>query len=870
MSASWATLMNAVRYGYSPYYFLRIEGNPTIHCETIRDAIAPAGYSFDASLVIDKSAKIGSVLDEKTHISKGFDLEARFLDTPTVRAQFRRPTLYTTLSADLTATTTTIPVTDTIGWAAATKLYFGTSCASVSAVGYQSFTSGARNAFGRQRSYKSGTVVTNAPYVWLGRKVDLFLVLLDPRGYFVQGADILANACCVWSGYVTKRPRKDGTEWVVSCRDQVRRLADPLGVAASGQATWELDDDAAVPIDPEGTVINCQIDMDSLGNLTGGSGQTAVQVRPLSGQTSPLRRSRIRELVASSLATAFAAASGAARLGTPVWTLAQMPANASFAINRYWRMMVPVSTTATTQTWVDVRMTVTGAQGAGALLFAEFGPKRTGFNGAIASKNVDTPLVMFGAVSGASLSVTLDGRIAFADLPTSGWVGLEGSGGTQYKKYTSITQDAANSQKAILGLDWTTATTGTDLQGLARDSMAGQLASVGVKFYWRDSGSWPDVLRRAIVSTGDAQNGSYDSLPKGQGLGLDNIDSASFDTQFDGAFIDMTTQIAVEAGQTLESLTSGILRLSQRALCTRRAADGSAVNIAACAVGSADGPPVTTITDDMLVSAQGRRPVRVIAIYTAPQAIDITCRVIPAADQAAGESALNLRDKHLTDWTNERWALDIYGVSRAGLLDAAIGWGESWFRSGENRQTIEIDVPPWVDVQVGDVIKLSLTDPNLWDYAAGSPGLTTLARVIGAQISLVTGVQTLTISTDGVMSSGPMSPSLPIVAVNGAGATPTSIDISSGYLNLVTYAANGLASWKVLAYLPGQDKGRAEYVLGAITSPGGGITRLAVTTYPSSPAVTLTTNHRLTWPILANCTATQTPFLHNTQRVQWS
>jgi hypothetical protein len=192
------------------------------------------------------------------------------------------------------------------------------------------------------------------------------------------------------------------------------------------------------------------------------------------------------------------------------------------------------------------------------------------------------------------------------------------------------------------------------------------------------------------------------------------------------------------------------------------------------------------------------------------------------------------------------------------------------FRSGETRQVVELDVPPWVDAQPGDIIALDTADPNLYDYATQTQGFDGLARVIGAQVSLTTHVQTLTIVLDGIMSAGPMAPSLPIVSVGTSATAPTSIDVDDAYLDLLTHAKDGEASWTVLAYQPGNDHGHALYTVTTITEPGGGVARLTVTAYPTVPAVTLTTGWRLTWPIEDACTETQAPYLHNTNVVQWS
>ncbi len=855
MSLSWATMMGAVRYGYAPFYLLRIEGIPTLFLEYAGDALAPAGYSLEGGsssvstdrnrgLVVDRSPRIGGVLDDKTHFPKALDLEVRLLDSAVVRALMVRPSLYTTLTADITAAATTIPVQSTLGWSAVTQLHFGTSCAPYSGSLFTQFLSATRTTYGRSRSYRAGTVVTDKPYVWRGRRVTLFAVLLDPRGRYVQGADILSSACAIWEGSIQERPQRDGVEWVIKCRDQARRLSDPLGVAASGQAVWTVDDDSLLAVDITTTVA---VKIQEVPGAT----LAEVQVQPFAG-ASPMRKSKMRELIASSLDAAMTDA----RTGTPVWTqIAQTGAK------RRWALQVPCTSSAYL---LRAFCTMTGGGSQWIFKWGGTTPQGTMKAAVAATTAIDVPLWQEDTVNVASLSVVLD-TVAPSDLPSSGWVALDGEGKSDLRRYTSATADTADPRKVLLTLDPASAPTSADIAALQSEA-EGTQADVSARFLWRDSGLAPDVLRRAITSTGDGVNGAYDTLPKGQGLGLPSIDAPSFATVFDEAFKDLTISPAVDSGSSLQTMFSGLLRLSQRALVTRRAADGSAVNIAAASVGSADtGVPVASITDADLVSVGGRRSIRPTGVFVGPQAIEIVCKTLDGRD-----ATIEARDPHLVDWTGDHWQLDIYGVDRATLLLPADGWSTAWFRGGENRQVLELDLPPWFDVQSGDVVELALSDPQIWDYATGAPGLSGLGRVLGAQFSLTSLVQTVLVAVDGVMSSGPMAPSISISAIAGGATTPTSIDVPSSWYNLLVRAKGAASSWKVLAYLPGQDSGRAEYTVSTVASPGGGVARLTVTAYPSSPSVTLTTSHRLTWPVVANATTTQNQHLNNTDRVQWS
>lgn len=202
------------------------------------------------------------------------------------------------------------------------------------------------------------------------------------------------------------------------------------------------------------------------------------------------------------------------------------------------------------------------------------------------------------------------------------------------------------------------------------------------------------------------------------------------------------------------------------------------------------------------------------------------------------------------------------------MFRPATTWAAGWFRVGRTRQSFEVDVDPTVECQMGDVVWCDLSDPQVWEYADDEPGYVGFARVLGQTFNLQTGVQTVQLEGDGQTAAGPMSPSIPILAVNGTATAPTSIDVPLEWKPLLERARNG-GFWFMLAYLPGQDSGRAGYVLGAVTEVGG-VCRLAVFAAASSPTVTLTTAYRLTYPDEPSCTPTQAVHLHGRDGTQWT
>lgn len=851
----WRKNAGATPYGYGLYYAALVEGIPTAFFEVVADASNPTGRDIDATLVIDRSARLGCVADDAP-IGKGFDLDLRLLDSATVRAYMTRPERTSRLTAEFTPGDTEMYLDSTTPFTDVSEVYIGTSHLTFTNAYTGQLTGVAALGSDRERSYPVGTIVTDSPSIWQGREVRVYAFALDPMGRYTE--PVITDNPMVWHGTIASRPVRDGTEWSLRVRDQVRRPADPLGVSASGTAVWTEDDDPLVVV-PVAFTYSVTADLQPTSNLV----LDHVQVRPFAAYSNgdTARASVLREAIAD----AMNGAATDAQVTNFFWLKSNLPYGAQAPGYTRWDLWVELSPAATD---TQFEVLISHVSNGGGIFYARLFvvDQVTPVDGSAAGEIRNLQLVQeFRAAGGVALAVILDeGDPAL--LPTEGMVILEAGGKVDYARYTSLTVDALDPSKVHLALEQRDQILGQELSAI----LAGDRASVSVRFLWSDEGTLPDIMRRALTSTGDAQHGAFDTLPKGQGYGLPMIDDDSFDAVFAGEFDDLNFQVYVDSGTSFAEIFGGLLQLSRKAIVTRRNAAGTECQIAAVNVGSVDtGVPVVTITDDMLVTSQGRRPIRVKSTFDVPQTIAVTCRTAPSDDVPAGEALITFRDPHLTDWTNEVWDLDIYGVTREAIRRIAEGWALSIFRSGENRQVFEIDVPPSVDAQAGDVALVDVTDPSLWDYADGTPGLTGLVRVLGDPMPLASGLKTLTVAADGIFTAGPMSPSIGIFAVNGGATTPTSLDMAEEMYDLLLAAKDGEASWRVVCYLPGEDGGRAEYTISNVTLTGG-YARLTVTAYPSAPSVTLTTDYLLTWTIAGNCTTNQGRYLHNTDGTQWS
>lgn len=845
MSMPWRDMAAALRYGYAVQYVMRIDSLPTLFVEAIGDAIAPAGYDLDASLVVDRSAKVGSVVDPETHLGRAFDLEARLIDTAKVREYMAGPQRFTVLADDITAAATSMRVASTGAWTATTGrvwvdrelVPFGGRTADV-------FSTLTRGSFGRATKHGAGTVVTDAPTEWDGLRVELFAVLIDPMGRYVQGADILSDACARWAGYIATRPEYTGSEWAFSVRDQVRRLSQGVGVAASGTIVQEVDDDALWPIDPATTI-------SMRARLWRGTVIFEALAVPFAGLSGNKRASQIRQLIADAMAAATA---GVPEVLGWAWQL-EDPAQPDQL--RAWQLYVSIDTGIAAD-FGSIVTTVTSARetirgGGGDVVFPDV------------VQSLPTGLRAMTIARDVGVAMILD-EVGGGGVPSTGVLAIEGNGRVDYKRFTAATVDPNNAAR----IDFTIAR--ADRFG-PRDLWAvqdGQRTDLSGRVMWAASGTLPDIIRRIAVSTGEGVHGAWDVLPDGQGLGLPDLDSDSFDREFGALFDDLAFDVVVDAGTSLAEVFGGVLRLSRRAVVTRCADDGSAVEVAAISVASADRlDTANTVADEDLVASPGRRPVRVVELWGRPQVIQLRTKLAPIGETEVADGLAIYRDASRRRENPITWRLEAHGIGKAAILDAGTAWATAWFRAAQNYQVLEIDVAPWAAVEPGDSVRLELRDPAAWDYARAVPRISTWGRCIGAQTDLATQVTTITVAIDGVFGSRPMSPSLPILAVNGTATSPTSIDVDEDYVDLLVSAKDGQSSWQVLAYRPGYDYGLFAYTVSTITQPGGGVARLTVT---GLPAVTqsLTTDFRLTFPVAADGTDWQNAHLHNTDRAQWS
>ena len=855
---SYAAIGASLPFGWSVCYGLRVEGITALFTEADLAGTAPTNTTQRTALVIDGSAKIGSVADRNRGLGKAFDLTVGLIDTdPTdgtaVRDFFDKPTAFCSLTSDLAYNATTIAVDDSSDFESSSVLWVGNEAINYTGKTATSFTGCTRSYAGNKaynHSIKSDVSVwvSNKPFSWLGREVWLYAIPMDPFGDIphditVAGANITASAPVVFRGNVASQPMRVDEKWSFTCRPIVRTLSNELIAAPTGQAVWALDDDLKVKVDLNFTWVSHY-----QAKISGSYHKATFSSQPFANlsASSFYTLKQLRQYLALQLTSLFSDASdyptaACPRLSAFSWVDSIEADEVAGSVTKKSQLRCTV--TSHSDDLEELYVMPFGLAWDATPLSSElpwisyadeFGnvivkwvnnvaPEGPGvLSGQVSPMPDDgeTAAMMLAPVATANcntgfLKVSVDDGIA-ADLPTDGFVVLEADGGNAVYRYDSV---AENGDGTIsIGL----VNAGLDIPKITESVIKGDASTMPVRFAFHDEGLQRDMMLRMIMSSGKAgvNHATYDSESLEQGYDIAHVNADSFAEVLDGPLWAGTGgHMLYESGDGF-SLYGGILALGQRCVVENER-DGD-VKIEMVHTSFADsGVYSQTIKNHHLVTNKaGREPIRPKQVLENPNFIQ--AKVV--SSDGARDGTIVARDvQKMRQQGTIEMGLTIKGMTRSHLAHIFYDLAYSWFAVGNGRpQAVEIDIHPSVDVQVGDAVKLQLQTHHLYQYgtALSHRGYDGFARVAGRQIDLNTGVQTLTLMLDGVLKSLALSPSAKVLAFAGAGSAATEISIDKKYQKVMSLFLDGESSFKLIAYKPGQDGTSYAYNVSAVTLDG--------------------------------------------------
>ncbi len=843
------SLWDAVRYGWAPLYWIKISGVPVVWAERATGLTLPSGYTEDGALVIDASSAIGvEQIKREDGTAVSLSLSFKLLDTSTVRDWLRAPSKSMSLTAEMSATTTAATVDDSTGWSNGDAAHLGLERITIGTVASGTSLTGITRATVDTLAYehRPGTtaqIVTDRPRYWRGREVTLYAAAADPSGYAAGSSTspaLLNDSRMVWRGYLDTAPTRelDGFAFQASSID---RITD-RGLLAS--ITGRVVDTSAKVSISSGYTITMQLRAYNSSNVDVWT--YTLPLLPFASLSDGALQTygQIRAAIVSAWADAVSDASAGSDLGDMQWI--------QYGDGAY-RAAVEVVADATIK-GCDFSIDFDGAQW---LTFTFDNPSYFTAGAAIqtgwASKG--NPLTPGGPSGEFAIPWVATVRVDDGEpssIPAPGRIAVEAGGVRRVMRYAEA--EVSEADAYLIGLQPEDGTQGYP-------SLA-EMQGADVTILFGDSGDMPDMMLRALMSSGNGErSATYDTLDRGQGYGLDEsvIDADSF-TQASAPLGTLKGKIS-SAGESFATLFGGALGLFRAAVVARPDADTANTPIKLSLVDTAPygADYSTTITDTDLLSDAGDP---VVSVKRAP-APNVLAVVRPMAGDA--QDRFVFADAPSID-ANGRDELEyrVPAVDRAALYEASGPAAVSQLAADQVLQAIQIRVGPWVQAQVGDIVRLELTHPALWTWSTspGAVGYTGQARVVGRTLELASSVVTLTLLADSMVTARSLSPAM-LVSGYDSTTAPTYIDVPLRYLQHMSDAitATGGNVW-LNHYQPGQAEGDTERHEISAAAENGGACRLTVASTTGGHSLSTSAESTLTLPTSAVTVSYQDGFAH--------
>ena len=854
-----------VQYGWGVVYALTIEGVPVVFVERETSLTLPAGYAQDASLVIDRSSEVGQLVDRETGLGAGYPLTLQLLDTVEVRSWLRKWGAAASLTANVAWNDATISVDDTTGWVAPGVLWLGIERVAYNGKTANSFTGCTRATAGSlASSHVAGTIggiATDLPRWWRGRQVRLYALPVTPSGT-MTGTALLDEADEIWRGTIDNGPDRAGMLWELQAQSLDRRLDLTLAAEVTGSI---VDTVARYPCEP-GHSLAIHVAGFTAAAPAVKSWEFYIVCYPFAAVTSgdlltPAQQAdAIKSAWTAALALAPNIVTGLFNAATFIGALTvKSNGPQSMWYLKLQAACVPIGGVVSSKVVANGAKTTAGdtfvakfwqSVVAGQELILAWWSNGHHLVGASAPGTLSlVPMPLTGVCvefDSPSPNLPQSGRLRIGDNTEVTYSKLQLSGTLGF--FAGLYQNGVN--PAALG-------------DLAKGDPVAVVFTVG--------GTAQDVQRKLLSSSGTAQRGVYDTLALGNGYGLDGttaatsaINLASFDNMAAGPLVALPVEVAT-AGRTFAQCFGGLLALSQRGVVARGddLLGARRQRLALVSTEPGGSEYVTTITDQHLLTSNDDS-VQAVAKRDVPNTIRI---LVPQG--AENPNVFQVQDGPAAAYQGAvvvEYDLPVFGKV---TTEQATQWALARFGPAQTEQAIELRLVPWLDFDVGDLVRLELTHYSIWQWSTGTPGYTGNGRVLGVRRDLKLGAVVATILIDGTTSKLALCPAMQVTLWTGAAGAPATIDVPllfKSHLDKAIAAAAGPVD--LLHYEAGKGAEGA----------GGGYTIRATATFGSACRLTiaatlggavLTASSWLTLPRLPTCSDYQAGFAHVDDGSNW-
>jgi hypothetical protein len=874
---AWGDLIKA---GHSWIHVLQIGGIPYVftEIEALRvDADAAPGLpsGFDAwapALMIKEGMQVGVRIDRQTGFAAGDALDLTLSwdglasggsQTSDLRLDiFQAPSKITTITADVDATTGSKAVTSTSGWSAS-HAHIGTERVAVSVVDGTHLNFTARGQSGSRAnvySVRSPTFsrVSDRPLVWRGREVTLWRQLVSPEGRVIDDTWCDSSSTysrVLWRGYIDAPPKPSTEGMTLRALPLIRRASLPIGhdVQASIYEMMPVDKkdnhdewSAALYGFPvfaapgtiqmiwrweqvNGDVVNGQFEI----GLTHPDGVFTLGA------------------FAEAAYSGYTGTSGGIFEGVDASSASDKPL--SQPPNVFWngQQYVIEFRFQTVSSLVEEGGTYVHVPSGGAYFLEPgtyYAQNHSGSGGLL--KDGFTSIVLpvlinnFYLPSGYWLPVVQTEGTEWQDvaLPVTGFGIIEHGDGKKVIEWDAKIDSFGQ---------WTS----PDLTMLRVKTVH---KSLGLPRVWSGStlnyvsgteGTVKTALLTLLESSGAANRGTYDTLGVGQGCGIheDQVDEVSLSKP---GITDYLMTLYAKGRTSVAELLGGHFALRQMCL-VQRCTDPDSTEAGAAISGDClitlvdaeapivdDSSPAISISEAVLEAVEAPEAAEV------PNMLELTLSTLLVAN----EETMTIQDVPRIQAEGPR----AHSYTAPGLTaPEALQLAASIIAQGDGQMVLTIRCAPWVEVQPGDAVRLTMAHPMIYDYETATRAPSAVgARCLGWVSSLYDGMQTLTFLLGGATpGAGYLCPSVEILSKPSS----TSVTVGAGDLKWLDQAST------VLVYTPGQEQsGTPQAVQYTISTISG-----TTVNFTTSLASWVGAGSVITYPLVADSNARQARFTHN-------
>lgn len=855
-----------VQYGWGVVYWLTVEGIPVVWIERQTALTLPTGYTQDASLVIDKSSEVGQLVDRETGLGVGYPLTFQLLDTTAVRSWLKKWPLQASLSQSVNWNDAVIYVDDVTGWPAAGTFWLGLERVTYTgtAVGgpgprFTGCTRGTAGSLaGKHFTGSVGSVVTSLPRWWRGRQVRLYASPVAPSGT-MTGAALLDEAEEIWRGTIDHGPDRVAGQWELQAQALDRRLDQTLAVEVTGKVVDQQPRFSVEPgynfvvriagwnaASPPVKLWDFEVICEPFASHASGDlltpAQQADEIKAAWAAALPLTKNLVSGLfdagtyLGELLITGF---SDSVWIFEVAMQAGAVPNNGVLGNRCFFNFSDSMPPQIQSYPW-------------GVAAGQKYQLNWYSWGDLVAGAFQGTGLTPAPPASG--VAVELDSPAL--GLPTWGKLRVDSAEFT----YTKLVQ--AGTLVFFSGF-YDAKQKPIDKSKLKPGATVELIAGAG--------GDAKDVLRNLLSSSGTGQRGTYDTLDYGRGYGLDGstaatsaVNNASVEQLAAGPLVSLPVQVAL-AGKTLAECFGGLLALSQRGVVVRGddLLGARRQRVALVSTEPGGGNWGTLITDDHLLTTNGdavvavrKRDVPNTVRVTVPQGADdqdkFAVQDVPAAAQQ-GVVAVD-------------YDLPLFGKVSA---EQVTQWAIARFVPAQTEQAIELQLVPWLDIDVGDLVRLNITHFAVWQWSTGTPGYLGNGRVLGIKRDLRAGAVTGTILIDGTTQKLSLCPAMRVTSWVGPAGAPTQIVVEQRFYPHVakTLSQGGGVAWlRHFEAGNGNEAGGGSFRISAATDTGAAC---ELTVGGTSGAPVLSAASWLTLPETANASDYQKNFAHVGDASSW-